>query len=267
MVTGTPWYYGTGQFIPFINRTGGFAVGFSVRPTDPAARPGIVLDRFRRPRRVALSSGSTSPLSASRRGQSLVEFALVLPMLLVLLLGIADFGRAFQASITIEAATRDGAEAGAIERLRNHPPAAGDPGEIGYYDDLHRVAALAACSEAKVLGNTTLASDGTCPSMPVMRVCIHDGQDPQCGKPIPGFGSAIPVECTAVADLADHPNNASPGEPASHTVEVRLCYRFTTLFNLHLALPFNWGLSLGDVWLQRTREFAVDCPPGGVASC
>ncbi|MEP6807849.1 MAG: TadE/TadG family type IV pilus assembly protein, partial [Chloroflexota bacterium] len=28
----------------------------------------------------------------SRRGQSLVEFALMLPLLLVLLLGVADFG-------------------------------------------------------------------------------------------------------------------------------------------------------------------------------
>src|SRR5690606_20209344 len=37
------------------------------------------------------------------RGQSLVEFALVLPMLLVLLLGIADFGRVFAAGILLEA--------------------------------------------------------------------------------------------------------------------------------------------------------------------
>lgn len=196
-----------------------------------------------------------------------MEFALVLPMLLVLLLGIADFGRVFQASITIEAATRGGAEAGAIERLRNHPPVPGDSTEVGYYDDLHRVAALAACSEAKVLANTTFASDGTCTSMPVVRVCVHDGQDPQCGKPVPGFGSSIPSQCSGVADMADHPDNASPGEPASHTVEVRMCYRFTTLFNLDVALPFNWGLSLGEIWLQRAREFAVDCPPGQVSTC
>ncbi len=36
-------------------------------------------------------------------------------MLLVLLLGVADFGRVFQAGITIEAAARNGAEAAAQE--------------------------------------------------------------------------------------------------------------------------------------------------------
>ena len=41
----------------------------------------------------------------------MVEFALLLPMLIVLLLGIADFGRVFQAGITTEAAARDAAEA------------------------------------------------------------------------------------------------------------------------------------------------------------
>ena len=50
------------------------------------------------------------PASRSRRGQSVVEFALVLPMLLVLLLGVADFGRVFAAGITVEAAARNAAE-------------------------------------------------------------------------------------------------------------------------------------------------------------
>jgi Flp pilus assembly protein TadG len=49
----------------------------------------------------------------SERGGALVEFALVLPILLVLVFGIVDFGRAFQASITLTNATREGARLGA----------------------------------------------------------------------------------------------------------------------------------------------------------
>ncbi len=196
-------------------------------------------------------------------------------MLLILLLGIADFGRVFTAGITIEAAARDGAEAGALERLRNHPPPAGSAFELDYYDSLHAVAARAACSEARLLENTTFTqSDGTCPGMPILRVCVHDGQDPQCGLPVPGFASTIPTDpatgasqCPLVSAMASGPDNASPGETASHAVEVRLCYRFTTLLNLHMGLPFNWSLSLGDVWLERSRNFVVDCPLAPVASC
>ena len=47
----------------------------------------------------------------SERGQSLVEFALVVPVLLLLLFGIIDFGRVFHASLTIDHAGREAARA------------------------------------------------------------------------------------------------------------------------------------------------------------
>ena len=47
-------------------------------------------------------------------GQSLVEFAMVLPLLLVLLCAIIDFGRVFQAHVTLTNAVREGARLGAV---------------------------------------------------------------------------------------------------------------------------------------------------------
>ena len=47
------------------------------------------------------------------RGQSLVEFALLLPLMLAFLGLTIDFARVFQAWITLESATRDAAEAAA----------------------------------------------------------------------------------------------------------------------------------------------------------
>lgn len=50
----------------------------------------------------------------SEKGQSLVEFALVVPVLVLLLFGIADFGRAFHAYLTIDHAGREAARAASI---------------------------------------------------------------------------------------------------------------------------------------------------------
>jgi hypothetical protein len=47
-------------------------------------------------------------------GQSLVEFALVLPLFVLLIAGIFDIGRAFYSSITITNATREGARYGTL---------------------------------------------------------------------------------------------------------------------------------------------------------
>lgn len=45
----------------------------------------------------------------SEKGQSLVEFALVLPILLLLVFGIVEFGRAFNTYLIISNASREGA--------------------------------------------------------------------------------------------------------------------------------------------------------------
>ena len=55
------------------------------------------------------------------RGQSLVETAVVLPILLLLLAAIVDFGRAFDAYIILTNAVREGARFGAT-----NPEVAGD---------------------------------------------------------------------------------------------------------------------------------------------
>jgi len=53
---------------------------------------------------------------SSEKGQSAVEFALVLPLLLVLLLGIIEFGWFLNAKITITGAAREGARHYAIHK-------------------------------------------------------------------------------------------------------------------------------------------------------
>jgi len=48
-------------------------------------------------------------------GQSLVEFSLVLPIFLVLIFGLVDFGRAFYAWLIVTEAAREGARAAAVQ--------------------------------------------------------------------------------------------------------------------------------------------------------
>jgi hypothetical protein len=71
--------------------------------------------------------------SRSRRGQSLVEFALVLPLLLVLVLGAVDFGRVFFGWVALQNAARVGANYAAT-----HPDAwaQGNTAQMDRYAEL-----------------------------------------------------------------------------------------------------------------------------------
>ncbi|ACL42391.1 TadE family protein (plasmid) [Pseudarthrobacter chlorophenolicus A6] len=51
----------------------------------------------------------------SERGSVAVEFALILPILIAVLLGIMEFGRAYNAQITVTAAAREGARVMSIQ--------------------------------------------------------------------------------------------------------------------------------------------------------
>jgi len=73
-----------------------------------------------------------------QRGAELIEFALILPLILVLLMGIFDFGLAFQRYEVITNAAREGARLGSLQasypvadiqsRVNNYCVAAGLPG-------------------------------------------------------------------------------------------------------------------------------------------
>lgn len=51
----------------------------------------------------------------SQRGQALVEFALILPLLLLLVFGIIQFGFIFHAYLTVNEAAREGARLAAVK--------------------------------------------------------------------------------------------------------------------------------------------------------
>jgi hypothetical protein len=182
----------------------------------------------------------------------MAEFALITPILIMLLVIVADFGRIFAAGIAMEAAARNAAEIGANEYLANPPAPLNLPAPAGnsvYYAPLHRLMAKAVCVETAELANSMFdAASQTCSGMPLIQACVHDGQDTECN--LEAHGAVIPAACNdmATAPTNDHP----PGTPAARWVEVRVCYRFTAI----LQSPI---LSFGEFWLQRTRTFVIPC--------
>lgn len=213
----------------------------------------------------------------SHRGQSLVEFALVLPMLLVLLLGVADFGRVFAAGITLEASARDAAEVAAqeyVQLVRNKPGGVLDAAD---YSRLHDLAIETVCNEGTTLPVRSLAvaganaicshDNGGTPEdiWPLAAVCIHDGLDPDCGSEA-GSVAACPRLSAAWSNV-NAGADPSGAEPLPY-VEVRVCYEFATLFNVtNLNLPLGWSISVGIVHLERDRNFTVACYGGVGTGC
>ena len=141
------------------------------------------------PGRVGMvRSRAPNAANPSTRGQAMAEFALVLPIMLMMFIVIADFGRIFAAMITLESATRDAAEAAANLYIANPPGGLIDiPAPDGYapayYDALHSPAAQVVCADMRGLPNTNYdAGTNTCPDMPLVMVCVHDSQDTGCSS-------------------------------------------------------------------------------------
>jgi hypothetical protein len=180
-------------------------------------------------------------------GQSLVEFALILPLLLVILLGVADLGRVFASAITAEAAVRNSAEAGAQADLQLDLLDGSPDGSLtaADYQALHATVLEVACREAERLPDRALGGSGNCVS-PVIAVCVHDlvGGDSNCPETSAGFD---PSKCTQMAAAWTTAQLAPASTPY---VEVRMCYEFQPIIGVPLG---DWG----SVWLQRENFFTV----------
>jgi hypothetical protein len=197
----------------------------------------------------------------------MVEFGLVVPILIVLFVAIADFGRIFATGIQLETATRNAAEAVANQYLATPPGPLGAPAPLGttaYYDPLHAYGASVVCAELRDLPNTNYDTNtATCPDMvdvssppktdmPAVIVCIHDSQDTSCAtRADPGSG-ALPTECSSLVAGPSNVQATNADGTMPRSVEVRTCYQFTSFLNLPL-------FSLGNFWLQETATFTIPC--------
>ena len=191
------------------------------------------------------------PRRGCQRGQSLVEFVLVLPIMLILFVVIADLGRVFSTGVVIEAAARNAAEIAANAYLSDPPGTGGlDVAVVGAtpseYSAIHAAAATAVCQEMRPLPNT-LGSGADCSGMPLIEVCVHDGVDPLCGAE--ASGATVPAECPGLSATS---TNSRSGGGAQRWVEVRLCYKFTPLLDMPL-------IAFDTIWLERSRSFVIPC--------
>ena len=131
----------------------------------------------------ALPESAPRPLSG-RAGQSLVELSLLLPVIMFILLGTADLGRAFNAHITITGAAYKGAIYGSAS-----PTNAADSTGI-------RTAALADTTTLTGTPPTVTSATGTDP-YGYQTVTVTVSYSFQALFPYPGLPSSIPLQRSA----------------------------------------------------------------------
>jgi Flp pilus assembly protein TadG len=89
----------------------------------------------------------------SEQGQTMTEFALVLPILVVLLFAIIQFGIAFNNYVALTDAARAGARKGAVSRNASNPTAACQNQVVASATDLNASQLQVTCSSPWTAGS------------------------------------------------------------------------------------------------------------------
>lgn len=139
-------------------------------------------------------------LKRSQRGQALIEFALSAPLLVIMLLGLVEFGHALNSYLTVVASARDAARLGA---------------QLGV-DSKGMDAMMAVIAKETERLENTIDTTSNCPGGS-MYVCITS-----C-EPVNGVGTST---CT--------------GTPKDKWLKVRVCYDHPTITGVPSILdPMN----------------------------
>ena len=164
-------------------------------------------------------------------GQSVVEFALVLPLMLIILLAVVDFARIYTTMIGVESAAREAADFGTNFGAAQWSSANKDR----TLADMETRACTAASTLTSYAGDdpdTDLDGDITCTN-PGFAYCMT-----------PPGGSCVPVESTVGCD---NPNNVDPC-----TVTV------TLTFDFHMLVPINVEVLGQHIGFPSTIRFDRD---------
>jgi len=191
---------------------------------------------------MATSRPLATPSTAARRrraGQSVVEFALVAPIMLVILLGILDLARVYTTMMSVESAAREAADYGTTLGAGKWQDGVPKDGTVA---EMQRRACIAASDLPDYVDPDADPATGNCTN--------------------PAFGCAITPggDCSASAAGCEDPLREPPCD-----VTVTLTYDF------HLLAPLNFefmGVTYGipsTLTFSRDSTFAmtdIDLTPG-----
>jgi hypothetical protein len=163
--------------------------------------------------------GRPSRSGSSQRqiaGQSIAEFAIILPVIMLLLIGIADLGRLYTSVVAVESAAREAADFGAFDADFWDPTA---PTNITTTLAEMELRACTAAMGSHLQDYESPVTDGSTCTNPAMTCMLErNGASTECGS---SGGFTNGVECWK-----------SETEPPC-TVHVRMDYQF----HLILAIP------------------------------
>jgi Flp pilus assembly protein TadG len=129
---------------------------------------------------------SPKPRTRSRRGQALVEFAILLPLLAGLAGGVIDFARVYQASMALQSATRNAAESAATTAATSEAA----------QTEAQRVV----CTETQRLPGFTPGTGGSIPACTAPDVTVTSFTYSTSGS---GFSASYPLVSTSVHSELD----------------------------------------------------------------
>jgi hypothetical protein len=130
------------------------------------------------------------PGRLSERGQSVVEFALVVPLLLILVLAIVDLARIYTTMMSVESAAREAADYGTTLGAEKWQP--GSTTDVTVAEMERR-----ACTAARNLPDYAGAADGSTCTNPTFNHSLDPvGSTEPCENP----DRAIPCEVTVTLD-------------------------------------------------------------------
>jgi hypothetical protein len=167
---------------------------------------------------------------APQRGQSIVEFTLVLPVMLILLLGIVDLARIYTTMLSVESAAREAADFGTTlgaGKWQSPMPADSTVAEM------QRRACVASSDLTDYSDPDLNPQVGGC-SNPAFSYCVTSSPGGSCGPLDPSAG-------------CDDPLRSSPC-----VVTVTLSYDF------HLLAPLNFQFMGVTYGFPSTLSFARD---------
>lgn len=172
--------------------------------------------------------------SRHERGQSVVEFALVMPLMVVMLFAIVDLARVYTTMISVESAAREAADFGTTLGAGKWQVG---PTMDATVAEMQRRACVAAANLPDYADPDKDPATGC--TNPSFDYCVTSVVD----------GACAPVDPSAGCDDPDRPNPC--------TVTVRLTYQF------HLLAPFSievFGARFGlppTLPIQRDSTFAI----------